>query len=226
MPIDYSRFYERELEQRSDLRSAVATPLGLFSLLGALIASMVTAHRLEGWGADIAFVVLIGSACATLGGSVYYLIRTYHGYTYKGVPTAKELREYRVSLEKWYAETGGSPANAQADVEAYLEEAYAIASHTNSEINLEKWNYLYLANRRLIMSTVLVAFAAVPFLSRQLLEDHSAPQVIEFAPSTQEALKDYVKQVRTQGAVSPLATPATKASAAAAEGHERRIHSR
>lgn len=203
-------------------------PVGVVSLLGALIGSIVSTHRFEGTRSDLLMFGLLASCCAALGAALYYVVCAHHGHTYKALPSATELRDYRTSLEKWYVECNQSPDPAAAESEAYLEECFATAATANAEVNLKKWNFLFLANRRLIFAAVLLGLASVPYLSGKLLNDATTPQLIEFGPATREALLSNVRQARTQGAAtapSAAVTPATKATTASAQGHARGLDS-
>lgn len=218
--LDCARFYEREMDQRSELRSAVSTPLGLFSLLGALVVTMVQAYPFDASRRDMVFLVAIAGACSLLAGAAYYLINAYHGHTYKGLPTAKELRDYQANLVAWYETTGGSEKDAELELKSYLDESYSAAAHFNAEVNLRKWNFLYLSNRRLIYAALALAVAAVPFLSTRFMQERVSIQLVELTPTTREALRYNVEQIRAQGTAT--ATTSSKADAAAAEGYERR----
>ncbi len=224
--IDYARFYDREMEQRDQLRSAIATPLGLISLLGALTAAIVRAFQFTVGPAAVIVSAALIVACALLAAAIYYLIRCYHGHTYKGIQTAGELKKYRDDLAAWYSATGSNPDHADTDTEAYLADSYAQAAHHNAEVNALKWNYLFLANRRIIYATLAIAVAFPVYLRDQLSERPETIQVFDAAPDLKRAILQHGRQTATKAGASAASTPAATSApgAAAPKGPARGKH--
>lgn len=217
VPIDFAKFYDDEMQQRDQLRSAVATPISLISLLGALLGAMSHAFHFDADLASALFTSLVGGACCFLACAVYFVVQAYHGHVYRRIPFPLAIRTYTDQLVKWHAAVGGQPAVAEAEVALWLEEEYAQAADKNAKINRDKWDYLFLANRRIIYSAILIAVASVPYLINQIAEQPEHATLIELSPDLRKAIATNARQKRSgpAGAASAAGAVTTRRPAGA-----------
>jgi hypothetical protein len=186
LPIPYDKFYEAELAQRDQLRGAVGTPIGILTLLGTVIYTMVSQFK----PAETFVTCLFACAC---GVGVYYVVRAayfltaaYHGHVYKRLPTALEFKKYRDDIEEWEKSYGNAEAAKEiADMEAaaYLLTAYGIAADHNAYVNIEKSALLFRCTRATIIAACAIGVAALPFgYNRATAEEEEKVQVVDIAP--------------------------------------------
>jgi hypothetical protein len=155
--------YDAEFKRRDDMRGAAAIPLGVLSVLFGLLASMGGRFPLEGpwWWI---FWTAFGTATLFLLEAAYYLVRSYHGDTYKYVLSPSEWLKYRQQLADWH-EAHGSGANAGvAEAEVELERQYAEYGSDNHETNNRKAEYRFRATTALLLAALFLGVAYIPYM--------------------------------------------------------------
>lgn len=163
MPLDLRQDYQYELDQREKLRSTIATPITLLTLLGSLLAYMFQKFSDAPPLASTFFWGGLAVASIALLVSATYLARVAHGFTYKRLASAAELRQYLSLLRAWYARNPTAEGSPEAAFDEYLEGAYAIASTHNAHLNAHRFDNLYVATRFLIYAAIATGLSLVPF---------------------------------------------------------------
>jgi hypothetical protein len=120
---------------------------------------------------------------------MYFLVRSYHGQTYKAMPFALEQRTYREALREWHTQYGEGPAEGDREWVEYLERLYAEAADHNAGMNLLKSEYLFRANGAIIRCAIFAVLAFVPFAAHRALSP-AAPQRIEIVNQPKLVLEE------------------------------------
>jgi hypothetical protein len=223
LPLDYKAFYDAEMAQRDQLRGAVGTPIGLLTLLGALLGTMAQKYVITNDWVTIAFTTFFGTASYCILRGAYYLMRSYHGHVYKRMPTALELRQYRDQLISWHRQQASDEPTAEREFEDYLTDQYAKAADRNAYVNLEKSSYLFATNRAIIYAGITTALTLLAFVGNQLTaEKETLVQAVDVIPRLDmEHLRD--ERARQQESKASSASSAsTKADTTATKGPKRR----
>jgi len=160
----YRQLYFEELRRKEELRSALALPVGMLTVLGGVIAIYI---RVLGRSSiSDPWVVLLGIGTLLLMGTflltVTHLIKSYHDYTYSFVPYAPDLEEAFANLMEYHEAKG----QARADFEAELIGSFSKAHKINAFNNDSKSGHLHNANQMLVYSIALVLVCSVPFFVR------------------------------------------------------------
>jgi hypothetical protein len=133
--MDCEQMYHREFSERERLHTALSTPIGLLSIVGALLGYMFQNVR-GAWTIDaIAAYILVAAAAVAVVVAVINLFHSMHGHTYKGIESPTALRNYHQDLRQWHAKYGTGPLAGDREFEEYLQSAYATAANRNQEVN-------------------------------------------------------------------------------------------
>jgi hypothetical protein len=111
------------------------------------------------WGILVAVVVGGGSAIAV----GYYLFRFQLGHDYSYVATAKQIDDYRQSLERYYRNRGESTEAVEDEVLTYIRSEMIGSAHDNALRNDLKSAYLNKAHVALAVCAALTFVAAIPY---------------------------------------------------------------
>jgi len=156
----WEKQYDFERERRDTLNTAVSMPIGIVGVLvGAMsfyLPFLRTQFVHEYW-----IVVWIG-AIVFLGLTVYYLVRSYHGYKYGLVPDAQTLSIHYRGLKAFYSTDA---AKAEAEFASDMTESFVEAAQKNAVNNLNKSAYLHRATSALIAAGALTLVGGLPFLA-------------------------------------------------------------
>ena len=163
MRTDFADLYRQELEHRDRIRGALNIPFALLVILGGLLGQMLR----DIWADDNLITWIFWTAGGSGGyffvRATYYLIRSYHGHGYKGMPTAIERRDFQDKLRNWYTEEGRDITAADVEYSEWLSEQHAKAAHHNWYVNAAKSEFLFRANGALIFCGIFTAVAYIPF---------------------------------------------------------------
>ncbi len=155
--------YEAEFKRRDDMRGAAAIPLGVLSILFGLLASMGGRFPLEGpwWWV---FWTAFATAALFLVECAYYLMRSYHGDTYKHVLSPTEWLKYRDELIEWHTRYGRGAQDGKEEAESQLEAQYADYATTNFDTNNRKAEYRFRATTALMLAALFLGLAYIPYI--------------------------------------------------------------
>jgi hypothetical protein len=161
--MNFEALYREELEERERLRAAAHITIGILALLGGLLAAMGQSLWFDATGLCLAFLALTAAALGFFVRALYFVVRCYHGHKYKGMPTALACRNHRDALRKWHVQYGKGQADADAEFEAWLEDAHATAADINGHVNERRSGCLFTANGATVYCLVCALAAAVPY---------------------------------------------------------------
>jgi hypothetical protein len=173
--MTFEELYKYELEHNERLRAAVGVPLGLLVVIGGLLGALLQSVWFEKGVLCVLFWLAALASALFFVQTVYLLARSYHGYTYKAMPFALDMRRYRDGLREWHKLYGAEPDEGDREYEKYLEHQYAEAADHNASQNLAKSEYLFRANAALVRCVILTAVTFVPFAIHRL----SSPTVAQ-----------------------------------------------
>jgi hypothetical protein len=214
--MDFEQLYKDELRNRERVLGNVAVPIGLLTVLGGLIGTMVRSYTTSSDTLGYLFGWLSFVAASLFVVAAYSLFRSIHGHVYKIIPPAAELKDYELKLIEWHIKYGDGVEHGEADFQHQLEEMYIEAADINRNVNIRKSEYLFRANGAIAYCAFLAAAAFVPFL----IAERSRPPVEYRVAVTQLPSANLVQgdtsYVRRQEACGPT-TAAAKASAAPAQ---------
>jgi hypothetical protein len=169
--------YFFEINRRHQLTSALSIPIGIVALLGGVLAYFLQNIKPSLSWPHIAMIVLLVFALYFVGRTAYFLIRSYHNYTYGYVATPKQFLEYHQQLVEYYRAIGSDPVEADNELEKQINEQYAQYATQNTQNNDSKSEYLHRANSSLIYSLILVLACALPYLFLSLTGNGRVQQI-------------------------------------------------
>lgn len=108
--------------------------------------------------------------------TMYFLVRSYYGHTYRAMPFAMQLKEYRDELRQWNITYG--TADGDREWEEFLEDSYAHHADFNANVNEIRSKYLFRARGAIVGCAVSTVLAFVPFAIHRALSP-TPPQRIE-----------------------------------------------
>jgi len=165
----YRDLYTEETGHRDQLRNAVAIPIALLSIIAGALAYLSKDFHLPTNGLEWWLTITGAGASLAFLAAVVFLIICYLGGLYERIPSPAKIKEYEDGVRKHFGESALGRAQADAQVEAFLREAYAKAADRNTSTNLNRSAYLYRANAAIVVSFVLVALAVIPHIAIERL---------------------------------------------------------
>src|SRR3970040_158064 len=155
--------YAAEFEHRERLRNAVNIPLGVLIVFGGILGTMYRGYGFAPGLLTWLFLWPFTAAIYFFLRTAFYLIRSYHGHTYKTLPLAQELDEYRRILVEWHTEFAEGQQAGESEYTQYVADCLAKAADHNAVVNATKSEYLFRANTALIYCGVLVGLSFLPY---------------------------------------------------------------
>lgn len=165
--LDYRELYQEELDRRDAIQSATSIPIGLLTVLGSILATILVGNPPLAAAMGWLFLTAYACACYFFFKATYYVARSLHGRIYKLAPSADLLLGHETALLAWHKQYG-STEEAASEFRAYLATMYATAAGANREANLLKSEYSFRATRTILYVGVFAACAAIPYLAVNL----------------------------------------------------------
>ena len=159
----YKEHYFFEINRRHQLTSQLSIPIGILIILGGLGAYISKNISICSKNMKILFIVLLVISTLFFILTIYYLIRSYYGYTYRYIPTPKEIDDYRKQLKEYHERVGNSEERVIIEIKEFLTERYAISTHKNTWNNDSKSGFLHKANTALIYTLLSLLLNASLF---------------------------------------------------------------
>jgi len=166
--------YYRELDRRNSLTSALALPIGISTLISSGLLYVAKSVQTVDTRIELAIVAFIVGGAISLACAIFYLCRSYIGYTYQYVPTFSNVRDYRISLRDFYDDKEDANTRSESEAKNYLIDKMALTSLKNFENNNQKSGYIYLANRALVVALLFLLLAVIPVIFSQFELNPSA----------------------------------------------------
>ena len=176
--MTFEDLYKREIDQKEKLNSELSLPLGLLVAVGGLLGAMLQSAWFEFGILSACFYLAALASAGFFTATMYFLVRSYYGHTYRGMPFALQLMDYRDKLRKWHSTYGTGPDAGDREWEQYLEDAYADAADFNGNVNLIKSQYLFRARGAVVGCAISTVLTFVPFGIHKAVSP-SPPQRIE-----------------------------------------------
>jgi hypothetical protein len=177
----YKDLYDREYDRKQELTDNVATPFGVLTVIGGILAYYFQSFKFSDihstWSA-----ILFVSAMVPLAYAVYFfawgmwfLARTFRyrfakGQAYHALSHAAQLLSYQEGLLTYYRENGESDETAKKEFEEFLINRLSAHAMTNGIINDSRGEDLDWAKRCVLISLVFVVICAVPVGIKAFLE--------------------------------------------------------
>lgn len=150
----YRSLYQRELNRRNDLDNAVNIPIGIITLLTALLYFLINHHKFEClkiWNLSMSITIFLSIILLLIG--IFFLSKSFNnlfvGFKYLNFPTTRELRNYQIQLENYEIE------NKTENIKSfnnYIIEKYVDYSDSHIKINDKRALSLYRAKTLIICS--------------------------------------------------------------------------
>jgi hypothetical protein len=151
--------YFHEAERRRDLNSSLSIPLGVLTALFAAIVAMLGGVSAPINSAEWILLGLCTLAASAGVGAIYFVIRSYLGYSYAHPTSMGPLVVWREeALTK-----GIAVSQIEADINRIMSDQYANAAERNALNNDDKSGYIHNAGEWLTACLVLVIAAGVVY---------------------------------------------------------------
>lgn len=201
----YKEHYFFEINRKHQLTSQLGIPIGVLTILGGAIAFFVKSVQ---YAYDMKFLLLGAAVLISiffLGRTIYYLIRSYYGFTYRYIPTPQEIEGYKQELSVYYETERALECDADKEVKEFLSERYAICTHENTINNDSKSAYLHKANTSLIFTLIFVMLCSVPYLSIKFTQPEKVQkiEIINLPQPLLEKEEIMAKENQDQGQQKP-----------------------
>jgi hypothetical protein len=158
----YKGLYDAEWSRRAEIHQAAGIPIGVLTLLAGAIVFLERDYMPTHTWLDLAFASALILASLGFLISAFMLVRCLFGWRYRRIPWPSQVRKYH---EEWNAykqarpEVDGTPREA---LNGLLIECYIDAADINSVNNVNSGEYLFKANRALIVALIFFALAIIP----------------------------------------------------------------
>jgi len=161
----YKEHYFYELERRESLNNSLSFPVGLITLIASVLFVLSEKISAPLGTAELVMVLFLCLCAVCLVCATFFLIKAFWGYTYRYMPLAAELHQYKVDLFRFYESQGMSrplaEANASDEFSKDLDFRYAEDGRTNSLNNDKKSSQIFRANS-FIVGAIALGICAVP----------------------------------------------------------------
>ena len=128
----YRDLYKAEWDYRQTIGGAAAVPIGALTVLGGLLGYLAREADLSQGVTGPVIVVAGALAAAAFVVASFMVIRAFHGYTYRRIPFADELRTWEKQVEAAVA-----LGTADAAFFSRLKDRYSEAAGKNVSPNVE-----------------------------------------------------------------------------------------
>ncbi len=185
----YKELYEKEIDYKEKISNRISVPIGIISLLSGLDSYLLlnTAFSTND-SYCIALLVLIVLFNVSLGVSVYYTVKSYHGYKYLYISYPKEIEEYSKPLRNYYSENYDAFfSNTDLSIEELtynhvkkelLYEMYLTMSDHNMKLNKKKTKYLFRTGMSIAIAIILGIAASTVFILQYKIVQEADKQEI------------------------------------------------
>jgi len=180
----YEKLYFHEIDMRENLSARLQIPLAILVVLIGFLAYML--RNISPTPINAIFVVFLLFYCLCIVFTVLgilFLVRSWLGYEYTFLPSAKDTEDYRASLIETYKSYENSDELVQKYMMEYLYRYFIECSSTNTVNNDNRSMNLHYARISIICSLVLAFIAFIPFrfggIDRACLSTPTDVRVVE-----------------------------------------------
>jgi len=160
----YEKLYFHEIDMRENLSARLQIPLAILVVLIGFIAYMLRNISPTPINAIFMAFLLFYCLCIVfivLG--ILFLVRSWLGYEYTFLPSAKDTEDYRALLIETYKSYENSDELVQKYMMEYIYRYFIECSSTNTVNNDNRSMNLHYARISIICSLVLAFIAFIPF---------------------------------------------------------------
>lgn len=185
MHIEFYRSqYDFEFDQRTHLGSSVNIPVTAATFLFGGLAALSMRFDFTCELSTFFFSAAAVGASISLVMTIYFIFRSLLGYEYEKLPAPSALRSHHQSLIDWHLQHNSTREAAEVDFQEYLSSKLSQAAERNSENNINRGSYIYMATFSIAVSVVLILIAASVFLYENV-DSGNSPQKVEIIGSVQ-----------------------------------------
>jgi len=152
--------YFFEINRKHQLTSSLALPVGLLTVIGGVVVYYLKYISVSSDIISNIYNILLMVTLFFVGRTVYYLIRSYHNYTYSYIATPDELLDYHQELLNYH----NNNCNKADEIFCkYLQNQYSKKASKNTWNNDSKSEFLHKANSNLIYSLIILLMCSIPY---------------------------------------------------------------
>lgn len=177
-PNFYRELYDSEWARRDELRQGASLPAGVLTLLAGVLVFYARTYSFQHEIATLVFVAAFAGASIAFLVAVYMLARSLFGPHYRRIPWPSQIRDYEEGLRHYYRGQASSDEIVARELEAFLIDRYVDAANRNAENNANAGEYVYNANRAVVVALIAVAVAAFPVIV-DFRSEQQLPQKVE-----------------------------------------------
>src|SRR5688500_4912950 len=139
MTLDFAKeLYTTSWSRRDALTGGIATPISVTTAIGGAVVLMVRSFEVDLSYRALLFALAVSLAAIALALAAYNLTRSYFGYDYQTIPTARQLANHFASLEEYFRRRPSSERSADHEFTKYLFGRYVEAAEVNTINNESK----------------------------------------------------------------------------------------
>lgn len=178
-------WYNREEERKVAVENSLNIPIGILTLLFLVQFYLIKEFdysNCKDWEV-ICLLMLVIVSCFSSLFSGFFILKSYHNfpdeYKYYAIPYPSQLLSYEDELINFYKQNAASFNNigGEEKFQEYLQKKLAELIDRNSFINDEKYRFLNIAKRLLILSIFTIVIAFVPFLTNTFSKPTESHQI-------------------------------------------------
>jgi len=159
----FKEHYFFEISRKHQLTNSLSIPIGVLVVLGGAISFFI--HQIDYSSEPVIFLfyLLIAVSLFFFLRTMYFLVRSYHNFKYRYIPSSDEALSYYNELKGYYSKHSITPDNSTSDFEDFLIERYSKCANDNTWSNDSKTAFLHKANNSLITTLICVAICSIPY---------------------------------------------------------------
>lgn len=166
----YQKQYDFEHQQRSELTSALNSPVVAVTVMASAIAVALLDFPYSESSGTKAFASVTATTLLSLGISMFFIFRSSWNYEYQKLAPAPKLAEHYRLLIDWHraqvADAALAKQYAENDFREYIGTKLSEAAEWNGKNNLRRGNFLH-------MATTALAIALIFFIPAALLYSYA-----------------------------------------------------
>lgn len=163
---------------REKLNGRLQTPLAILVSVIGVLAFMIRNFSSSGEIVLLSvFLALYLTSAINILIGITNFIRSWYGYEYSFIPSAKDTEEYRLLLVETYKDFDNCDELVRQHFTEYLSRYYVECSSINTGNNDDRSQFLHLTNKHIIIGATFAFLSFIPFYLGGL--DKSQKEVIQ-----------------------------------------------
>jgi hypothetical protein len=203
-------WYNREEERKASVENSLNIPIGILTLLFVVQFYLVKDFdfvNYKNWEIVSLSTFVTASWLSSLA-TGFYIFKSYHNfpneYKYGGIPYASQLLKHENELIEFYKQNATHFNNVKGEEKfiEYLQNKLAEQIDKNSFNNDEKYRFLNISKRLLLLSIFTLVISFIPFLTNTFIKPtkHQRVEMINLEElnkrieNIENSLKDNAKE--------------------------------